>query len=124
MLRPPPESTRTYTPFPYTPLFRSDVREIVARIVDGSEFDEFKALYGQTLICGFARIWGYPVGIIGNNGILFSESAQKGAHFIELCAQRGIPLIFLQNITGFMVGRKYRSEEHTSALQSLMRISY
>src|SRR3546814_9652502 len=109
MLRPPPESTRTYTPFPYTPLFRSDVREIVARIVDGSEFDEFKALYGQTLICGFARIWGYPVGIIGNNGILFSESAQKGAHFIELCAQRGIPL---------------RSEEHTSELQSLMRISY
>ncbi len=86
-----------------------DVREIIARTVDGSEFDEFKALYGQTLVCGFARIWGYPVGIIGNNGILFSESAQKGAHFIELCAQRGIPLIFLQNITGFMVGRKYEA---------------
>ncbi|MET4699603.1 3-methylcrotonyl-CoA carboxylase beta subunit [Constrictibacter sp. MBR-5] len=86
-----------------------DVREIIARTVDGSELDEFKALYGQTLVCGFARIWGYPVGIIGNNGILFSESAQKGAHFIELCAQRGIPLIFLQNITGFMVGRKYEA---------------
>src|SRR5690606_15766087 len=86
-----------------------DAREIIARVVDGSEFDEFKALYGQTLVCGFARIWGYPVGIVGNNGILFSESAQKGAHFIELCAQRGIPLIFLQNITGFMVGRKYEA---------------
>lgn len=86
-----------------------DVREIVARIVDGSEFDEFKPLFGQTLVCGFARLWGYPVGIVGNNGILFSESAQKGAHFIELCAQRGIPLIFLQNITGFMVGRKYEA---------------
>ncbi|MFN4090664.1 MAG: carboxyl transferase domain-containing protein [Alphaproteobacteria bacterium] len=86
-----------------------DVREIIARIVDGSEFDEFKALYGQTLVCGFARIWGCPVGILGNNGILFSESAQKGAHFIELCAQRGIPLVFLQNITGFMVGRKYEA---------------
>jgi len=86
-----------------------DVRELVARLVDGSEFDEFKALYGQTLVCGFARIWGYPVGILANNGILFSESALKGTHFIELCAQRGIPLIFLQNITGFMVGRKYES---------------
>jgi 3-methylcrotonyl-CoA carboxylase beta subunit len=81
-----------------------DVREIIARIVDGSEFDEFKQLYGPTLVTGFARIWGYPVGIVANNGILFSESAQKGAHFIELCAQRGIPLVFLQNITGFMVG--------------------
>ncbi|HEX5322088.1 MAG TPA: carboxyl transferase domain-containing protein [Stellaceae bacterium] len=86
-----------------------DVRELIARLVDGSEFDEFKALYGQTLVCGFARIWGYPVGILANNGILFSESALKGTHFIELCAQRGIPLIFLQNITGFMVGRKYES---------------
>lgn len=87
-----------------------DVREVLARVVDGSEFDEFKALYGTTLICGFARIWGFPVGIVANNGILFSESSQKGAHFIELCAQRKIPLIFLQNVTGFMVGRKYESE--------------
>ena len=86
-----------------------DVRALIARIVDGSEMDEFKRLYGPTLVTGFARIWGYPVGIVANNGILFSESAQKGAHFIELCAQRGIPLIFLQNITGFMVGRKYES---------------
>ena len=86
-----------------------DVREIIARLVDGSAFDEFKRLYGTTLVTGFARIWGYPVGIIANNGILFSESAQKGAHFIELCAQRGIPLVFLQNITGFMVGRKYEA---------------
>ena len=86
-----------------------DVREIIARIVDGSEFDEFKAQYGTTLVTGFARIFGYPVGIVANNGILFSESALKGAHFIELCAQRGIPLVFLQNITGFMIGRKYES---------------
>ncbi|MFN0161968.1 MAG: carboxyl transferase domain-containing protein [Burkholderiales bacterium] len=86
-----------------------DVREVIARIVDGSEFDEFKQLYGTTLVCGFARIHGYPVGIVANNGILFSESAQKGAHFIELCDQRGIPLVFLQNITGFMVGRKYEA---------------
>jgi len=86
-----------------------DVREVIARIVDGSELDEFKALYGSTLICGFAHIHGYPVGILANNGILFSESSQKGAHFIELCCQRGIPLVFLQNITGFMVGRKYES---------------
>ncbi len=86
-----------------------DVREVIARIVDSSELDEFKQLYGQTLVTGFARIWGYPVGIIANNGILFSESALKGAHFIELCAQRGIPLVFLQNITGFMVGRKYEA---------------
>jgi 3-methylcrotonyl-CoA carboxylase beta subunit len=86
-----------------------DVREIIARIVDGSDFDEFKSRYGTTLVCGFARIWGYPVGIVANNGILFSESALKGAHFIELCAQRGIPLVFLQNITGFMVGRKYEN---------------
>jgi len=87
-----------------------DVREVIARTVDGSEFDEFKALYGTTLVCGFARIWGYPVGIVANNGVLFSESSQKGAHFIELCAQRKIPLVFLQNVTGFMVGRKYESE--------------
>ena len=86
-----------------------DVRALIARIVDGSELDEFKRLYGPTLVTGFARIWGYPVGIVANNGILFRESAQKGAHFIELCAQRGIPLVFLQNITGFMVGRKYES---------------
>jgi len=86
-----------------------DVRALIARLVDGSELDEFKQLYGPTLVTGFAHIWGYPVGIIANNGILFSESAQKGAHFIELCAQRGIPLVFLQNITGFMVGRKYES---------------
>src|ERR1700678_712631 len=86
-----------------------DVREIIARLVDGSEFDEFKRLYGPTLVTGFAHLWGYPVGIVANNGILFSESALKGAHFIELCAQRSIPLVFLQNITGFMVGRKYEA---------------
>jgi 3-methylcrotonyl-CoA carboxylase beta subunit len=86
-----------------------DVRDIIARIVDGSEFDEFKKLYGQTLVCGFAHVWGYPVGIIANNGILFSESSLKGAHFIELCCQRNIPLVFLQNITGFMVGKKYEA---------------
>ena len=94
-----PNDTRT----PY------DIREIIARLVDGSEFDEFKALYGETLVTGFAHIWGYPVGIVANNGILFSESALKGAHFIELCCQRGIPLVFLQNIAGFMVGKKYES---------------
>ncbi|HEX7647566.1 MAG TPA: carboxyl transferase domain-containing protein, partial [Noviherbaspirillum sp.] len=87
-----------------------DVREVIARIVDGSEFDEFKARYGTTLVCGFAHIFGMPVGIIANNGILFSESALKGTHFIELCCQRKIPLVFLQNITGFMVGRKYENE--------------
>ena len=86
-----------------------DVREVIARIVDGSVLDEFKPRYGTTLVTGFARIWGMPVGVIANNGILFSESAQKGAHFIELCCQRGIPLLFLQNISGFMVGRKYES---------------
>ncbi len=86
-----------------------EVREVIARIVDGSRFDEFKALYGTTLITGFAHLYGYPVGIIANNGILFSESALKGAHFIELCCQRGIPLVFLQNITGFMVGSKYEA---------------
>jgi 3-methylcrotonyl-CoA carboxylase beta subunit len=87
-----------------------DVRDIIARIVDGSEMHEFKPRFGATLVCGFAHIEGMPVGIIANNGVLFSESAQKGAHFIELCCQRKIPLVFLQNITGFMVGRKYENE--------------
>lgn len=87
-----------------------DVREIIARVVDGSRFSEFKARYGTTLVCGFAHIDGYPVGIIANNGVLFSESALKGAHFVQLCSQRKIPLVFLQNITGFMVGSKYESE--------------
>jgi acetyl-CoA carboxylase carboxyltransferase component len=87
-----------------------DVREIIARVVDGSRFHEFKALYGSTLVCGFARIMGYPVGIVANNGILFSESALKGAHFVELCCQRKVPLVFLQNITGFMVGREYENK--------------
>ena len=86
-----------------------DIRDIIARIVDASEFDEFKALYGTTLVCGLAHIWGHPVGIVANNGILFSESALKGAHFIELCSQKDIPLVFLQNITGFMVGKKYEA---------------
>ncbi|WP_220451231.1 acyl-CoA carboxylase subunit beta [Nocardioides dongkuii] len=94
-----PADTRT----PY------DVREVIRRIVDGSRFQEFKQLYGETLVTGFAHVWGHPVGIVANNGILFSESALKGAHFIELCNQRGIPLVFLQNITGFMVGREYEN---------------
>ena len=83
------------------------MREVISRIVDASWFHEFKQLYGPTVVCGFARIWGYPVGIIGNNGVLFSESALKATHFIELCTQRNIPIVFLQNITGFMVGKKY-----------------
>ncbi|MCI0885349.1 MAG: methylcrotonoyl-CoA carboxylase, partial [Chloroflexi bacterium] len=87
-----------------------DVREIIARVVDGSRFHEFKSSYGPTLVCGFARVMGYPVGVLANNGILFSESALKGAHFIELCCRRKIPLVFLQNITGFMVGQKYEHE--------------
>ncbi|MET0240063.1 MAG: carboxyl transferase domain-containing protein [Sphingobium sp.] len=87
-----------------------DVREVIARLVDGSEFHEFKALYGTTLVCGFAHIWGQPVAILANNGVLFSESAVKGAHFIELACQRRIPLLFLQNISGFMVGGKYEAE--------------
>jgi 3-methylcrotonyl-CoA carboxylase beta subunit len=87
-----------------------DIREVIARIVDGSKFHEFKPLFGKTLVTGFAHIWGMPVGIIANNGVLFSESAQKAAHFIELCEQREVPLIFLQNITGFMVGKKYEQE--------------
>jgi 3-methylcrotonyl-CoA carboxylase beta subunit len=95
-----PSDTRT----PY------DVREVIRRIVDGSRFQEFKALYGETLVTGFAHVWGHPVGIVANNGILFSESALKGAHFIELCNQRGIPLVFLQNISGFMVGREYENK--------------
>jgi acetyl-CoA carboxylase carboxyltransferase component len=86
-----------------------DVREVICRLVDGSEFHEFKERYGETLVCGFARLHGYPIGIIANNGILFSESALKGAHFVELCSQRKIPLVFLQNITGFMVGREYEA---------------
>ena len=86
-----------------------DVREVIRRIVDASRFHEFKALYGETLVCGFARIWGHPVGIVANNGILFSSSSLKGAHFIELCNQRGVPLVFLQNITGFMVGKEYET---------------
>lgn len=86
-----------------------DMREVIARLVDGSELDEFKHLYGTTIVTGFARIWGHPVGVVANNGILFNESALKAAHFIELCGQRGIPLLFLQNITGFMVGRKYEA---------------
>jgi 3-methylcrotonyl-CoA carboxylase beta subunit len=86
-----------------------DVREVIARVVDGSEFDEFKARYGATLVTGFARLYGYPVGVVANNGVLYSESAQKGAHFVELCGQRGLPLVFLQNITGFMVGQKYEA---------------
>ncbi|MDO9457568.1 carboxyl transferase domain-containing protein, partial [Nocardioides sp.] len=94
-----PADTRT----PY------DVRDVIRRIVDGSRFQEFKQLYAETLVTGFAHVWGHPVGIVANNGILFSESARKGAHFIELCNQRGIPLVFLQNITGFMVGREYEN---------------
>lgn len=94
--------TDTKTPY--------DVREVITRVVDGSRFDEFKARYGTTLVCGFASLHGVPVGVIANNGVLFSEAALKGAHFIELCAQRSIPLVFLQNITGFMVGRKYEAE--------------
>lgn len=87
-----------------------EIREVIARLVDGSRFDEFKARFGTTLVCGFAHVHGIPVGIVANNGVLFSESAVKGAHFVELCAQRRIPLVFLQNITGFMVGRKYETE--------------
>ncbi|HET9200293.1 MAG TPA: carboxyl transferase domain-containing protein [Dehalococcoidia bacterium] len=95
---------------PVDPRKSFDIRDVIARVVDGSRFHEFKALYGSTLVCGFARIMGYPVGIVGNNGILFSESAVKGAHFVELCAKRKVPLVFLQNITGFMVGKRYENE--------------
>jgi len=95
---------------PEDPRQSYDVREVIARIVDGSRMHEFKPLYGETLVCGFARIMGNPVGILANNGILFSESALKGAHFIEMCSSRGVPLVFLQNITGFMVGKEYENE--------------
>ena len=95
---------------PADPKTPYDVREVIARLVDGSRFDEFKARFGETLVCGFAHLDGWPVGIVANNGVLFSESAVKGAHFVELCSMRKIPLIFLQNITGFMVGRKYEAE--------------
>jgi 3-methylcrotonyl-CoA carboxylase beta subunit len=98
-----------YAVVPTDPREPYDVREVIARLVDGSEFHEFKQLYGDTLVCGFAHLHGFPVGIVANNGILFSESALKGAHFIELCDQRKIPLVFLQNITGFMVGREYEA---------------
>ena len=115
--RPPPRPVRAprYAPeslygvVPRDTRHPYDVREVIARLVDGSEFDEFKALYGTTLVCGYASLGGYPVGIVANNGVLFSESALKGAHFVELCNRRRIPLLFLQNITGFMVGRKYES---------------
>src|SRR5438094_5829007 len=99
-----------YDIVPPDPRKAYDVRDVIYRIVDASWFHEFKALYAPTVVCGFARIWGYPVGIIGNNGVLFSESALKATHFIELCAQRKIPLVFLQNITGFMVGKKYEAQ--------------
>src|SRR5438477_4475680 len=106
---PPFPAEDLYGIVPADPRTPYDVREVIARIVDGSEFHEFKALYGETLICGFAHIHGFPIGILANNGILFSESALKGTHFIELASQRNIPLLFLQNITGFMVGRKYEA---------------
>ncbi len=99
-----------YGVVPKDPRISYDVRDVIERIVDASEFHEFKARYAPTIVCGFAHIWGYPVGIVANNGVLFSESALKAAHFIELCDQRGIPLVFLQNITGFMVGKKYENE--------------
>lgn len=104
------DAEELYGIIPLDPRYPFDVREIIVRIVDGSEFDEFKALYGKTIVCGFAHIWGIPVGIIANNGILFSEAALKATHFIELCTQRRIPLLFLQNITGFMVGSKFEAE--------------
>jgi 3-methylcrotonyl-CoA carboxylase beta subunit len=103
------DTEEIYGVIPKDPRQPYDVREVIARVVDNSEFDEFKALYGSTLVCGFARIYGYPVGIVANNGILFGESAEKGAHFVELCSQRKIPLVFLQNITGFMVGKQYEA---------------
>ncbi|MGX2997078.1 carboxyl transferase domain-containing protein [Streptomyces sp. JNUCC 64] len=106
---PEADPAQLYGVVPVDPRTPYDVREVVARLVDGSRFAEFKAEFGQTLVTGFARIHGHPVGIVANNGILFSESAQKGAHFVELCDQRGIPLVFLQNISGFMVGRAYEA---------------
>ncbi|MGI8866148.1 MAG: carboxyl transferase domain-containing protein, partial [Rubrobacteraceae bacterium] len=103
------DSTELYGVVPIDYRTGYDVREVIARIVDGSRLHEFKPLYGETLVCGFAHVMGHPVGVLANNGILFSESARKGAHFIELCCSRGIPLVFLQNITGFMVGREYEA---------------
>jgi 3-methylcrotonyl-CoA carboxylase beta subunit len=102
-------SDEFYGLIPFNPRKSYDVREVISRIIDGSKFEEFKKNYGTTLVCGFAHIWGMPVGIIANNGVLFSESALKGTHFIQLCCARKIPLIFLQNITGFMVGKKYEN---------------
>ncbi len=104
------DTNELYGIIPHDARMQYDVREVIARLVDGSEFHEFKKLFGTTLVCGFAYIHGYPVGVIANNGILFSDSALKGTHFIELCSQRGIPLLFLQNIAGFMVGKKYEQE--------------
>ena len=97
---------------PSAPRLPFDIREIICRIADGSDFQEFKSRYGKTLICAFSRIAGYPVGVIANNGILFGESAQKGAHFVQMCSQRKVPLLFLQNITGFMVGKAYETLTH------------
>jgi 3-methylcrotonyl-CoA carboxylase beta subunit len=109
--RVPPEadSAELYGLVPDDHRTQLDPREVIARIVDGSRFDEFKALYGETLVCGWSRIEGYPVGILANNGVLFAESSQKGAHFIELACKRKVPLVFLQNITGFMVGKEYEA---------------
>ena len=104
------EAADLYGVVPVDPRRSFDVREVIARVVDGSRFHEFKSNYGATLVCGFARVMGYPVGVIANNGILFSESALKGTHFVEMCAKRKVPLVFLQNITGFMVGKKYEHE--------------
>jgi 3-methylcrotonyl-CoA carboxylase beta subunit len=104
------DANELYGVIPADARYPFDIREIIMRIVDGSLFDEFKAQYGKTIVCGFAHLYGMPIGIIANNGILFSEAALKGVHFIELCCQRGIPLIFLQNITGFMVGSKFEAE--------------
>jgi acetyl-CoA carboxylase carboxyltransferase component len=106
---PAADPTELYGLVPEDFRHQADARELIARIVDGSRFDEFKALYGETLVTGFARIEGYPVGILANNGVLFSESSQKGAHFIELACKRRIPLVFLQNVTGFMVGKEYEA---------------
>lgn len=110
IVEPQHDADELYGIIPLDARYPFDVREVITRIVDGSLFDEFKALYGKTIVCGFAHIWGIPVGIIANNGILFSESALKATHFIELCTQRSIPLLFLQNITGFMVGSKFETE--------------
>jgi acetyl-CoA carboxylase carboxyltransferase component len=103
------DSNELYGLIPEDFRHQTDARELIARIVDGSRFQEFKALYGETLVCGFARLEGMPVGILANNGVLFAESSQKGAHFIELCCKRRVPLVFLQNITGFMVGAEYEA---------------